>query len=307
LNWASILQDVEAAIVPHRGKGRVADYIPALATVDPMKFGMCVALACGEQHCLGSADERFSIQSISKVFTLSMALRKEGDALWQRVGREPSGSPFNSIVQLEHEQGIPRNPLINAGAIVVTDHLVEKIGAQAMIAELLDRLRMLTGDASVTVDEAVATSEAAAGARNVALANFMRSFENLRNPVDEVLSAYYSHCAISMSCRQLARAALFLAFDGRDPISGQQMVSSEFCRRINAVMMSCGHYDNSGDFTYRIGLPGKSGVGGGILVIAPRHGSVAVWSPGLNPAGTSLVGSLALEALVKITGWSVFV
>ena len=166
MNWASILQDVEAAIVPHRGKGRVADYIPAIATVDPMKFGMCVALACGEQHCLGSADERFSIQSISKVFTLSMALRKEGDALWQRVGREPSGSPFNSIVQLEHEQGIPRNPLINAGAIVVTDHLAEKIGAQAMIAELLDRLRMLTGDASVTVDEAVATSEASASARN---------------------------------------------------------------------------------------------------------------------------------------------
>lgn len=305
-NWPEVFAAIETAIAPHRGQGRVADYIPALASIDPLKFGMCVALEDG-QHCLGDADERFSIQSISKVFTLSMALRRVGEDLWKRVGREPSGSPFNSIVQLEAEQGIPRNPLINAGAIVVTDHLVEQVGPESMISDLLTRLRTLSGDESIQVDEIVASSEAEAGARNRALASFMQSYGNLRNPIEQTLAAYFSHCAISMSCRQLARAAMFLAFDGCDPISGQQMVSGEFCRRINAVMMSCGHYDNSGDFTYRIGLPGKSGVGGGILVIAPRHGSIAVWSPGLNPAGTSLVGSLALEALVKFTGWSVFV
>ncbi len=306
-DWKQVLTEIERKVGPHRGEGRVADYIPALAAVDSRKFGLAVALGSGELHCLGDAEERFSIQSISKVFTLSMALRKVGDALWARVGREPSGSAFNSIVQLESERGIPRNPLINAGAIVVTDHLVEQIGPEAMIAELLERLRVLAGDDSIAVDEEVAKSESETGARNRALASFMQSYGNLRNPVETTLAAYFSHCAISMSCRQLARAALFLAFNGRDPLNGQQMVSGEFCRRINAVMMSCGHYDNSGDFTYRIGLPGKSGVGGGILVIAPGHGSVAVWSPGLNAAGTSQVGSLALEALVKLTGWSVFV
>lgn len=307
LDWEATLAKVASDVEPHQGKGHVANYIPALAAVDPMMFGLAVALGNGDVHCHGDANENFSVQSISKVFTLSIALRKFGEVLWQRVGREPSGSPFNSIVQLEAERGIPRNPLINAGAIVVTDHLVEDVGPQAMMTGLLDRLRLLSGDDSVAIDEVVAASESAAGSRNRALASFMQSYGNLRNPVEETLAAYFSHCAISMNCRQLARAGLFLAFDGCDPVSGQQMVSRENCRRINAVMMSCGHYDNSGDFTYRIGLPGKSGVGGGILVIAPGHGSIAVWSPGLNNAGTSMVGSLALESLVDLTGWSVFV
>lgn len=307
LDWEATLDEVAADIKPHVGKGQVANYIPALAAVDPKMFGLAVALGNGEIHCLGNAAEPFSIQSISKVFTLSMALRRVGETLWKRVGREPSGSAFNSIVQLEAERGIPRNPLINAGAIVVTDHLVERAGPDVMIAELLERLGILSGDDSIEVDQGVAASESAAGSRNRALASFMQSYGNLRNPVEETLQAYFAHCAISMNCRQLARAGLFLAFDGCDPVSGQQMVSRTICRRINAVMMSCGHYDNSGDFTFRIGLPGKSGVGGGILVIAPRHGSIAVWSPGLNNAGTSMVGSLALESLVRITGWSVFV
>lgn len=307
MDWQNVLSEISAVVEPARGQGRVADYIPALAAVDPMKFGLVIALGDGSVHCLGDAEECFSIQSISKVFTLSMALRKVGESLWDSVGREPSGSPFNSIVQLEAERGIPRNPLINAGAIVVTDHLVEQQGSDAMLVELVERLRMLSGDPSVAIDQAVAVSESEAGSRNRALAYFMTSFGNLRNPVEETLKAYFSHCAIAMSCRQLARAALFLAFEGADPVSGVQIINSQACRRINAVMMSCGHYDNSGDFTYRIGLPGKSGVGGGILVVAPGHGAIAVWSPGLNEAGTSQVGSLALEVLVRKTGWSVFV
>jgi len=270
-NWTEVLNQIAMTVELHRGSGKVADYIPALAAVDPQKFGMCICLGDGTSQTLGDADELFSIQSISKVFTLSMALRKVGEDLWKRVGREPSGSPFNSIVQLENERGIPRNPLINAGAIVVTDHLIDQFGSQTMINELIQRIRLLSGDNTVSVDEAVAESEWRAGSRNRALASFMESYGNLWNPVDETLAAYFSHCAIAMSCRQLARAALFLAFDGCDPVSGTRMVSSEFCRRINAVMMSCGHYDNSGDFTYRIGLPGKSGVGGGILVVAPRN------------------------------------
>lgn len=306
MNLDRIIADIAEKIEPHRGKGRVADYIPALASVDPGKFGLAIATKNGMCHKIGDADECFSTQSISKVFTFSLALQQVGDELWKRVGREPSGSAFNSIVQLEKERGIPRNPLINAGAIVVTDHLVGDGDPDAAIETLLAMLRDHAEDPSIDIDYEVAKSESDTGARNRSLAHFMASFGNLDNEVEAVLSAYFRHCALSLSCSQLARAALFLAFDGKDPVTGERILTSQRCRRINAVMMSCGHYDNSGDFAFRIGLPGKSGVGGGILAIAPGEGAIAVWSPGLNDAGTSTVGAIALEALVAETGWSVF-
>ena len=302
-----LLAEVLAAVEPHRGSGRVADYIPALAEVDPRKFGIAVADERGQVHGAGDCDEPFSIQSISKVFTLALALERVGISLWDKVGREPSGSAFNSIVQLEREQGIPRNPLINPGAIVVTDQLVGDGSAEAAIAGLCAFLREQARDQSVTVDEIVARSEAETGSRNRSLAWFMKSFGVVANDVETVLSAYFRQCAIAMSCRQLARAGLFLAFDGRDPETGAEVAPWHRARRINSVMMLCGHYDNSGEFAYRVGLPGKSGVGGGILAIAPGHGAAAVWSPGLNEAGTSAVGAIALEKLVELTGWSVFV
>jgi glutaminase len=302
-----LLADVLAAVEPHRGSGRVADYIPALAQVDPGKLGIAVADASGRVHGAGDCDEPFSVQSISKVFTLALALERVGAGLWEKVGREPSGSAFNSIVQLESERGKPRNPLINPGAMVVTDQLIGGRGADSAIAELCAFLKAQARDESVAVDEAVARSEAATGARNRSLAWFMKSFGVLDNEVDTVLSAYFRHCALAMSCRQLARAGLFLAFDGRDPASGEQVVAWHRARRINSVMMLCGHYDNSGEFAFRVGLPGKSGVGGGILAVAPGHGAIAAWSPGLNQAGTSAAGAAALEALVERTGWSVFV
>ena len=301
-----IVADIHAEMAPHRGQGRVADYIPALAQVDPMKFGIAIARSDGRCHQAGDAAECFSIQSISKVFTFALALQRAGPDLWKRVGREPSGSAFNSIVQLEREQGIPRNPLINAGAFVITDHLIDNGDADGAVATILRVLRDHAEDQSIDIDYNVASSESDAGARNRALAYFVASFGNLTNPVEIVLSAYFRHCALSLSCAQLARAALFLAFDGKDPVTGERILTSQRCRRINAVMMTCGHYDNSGDFAFRIGLPGKSGVGGGVLVVAPGEGTVAVWSPGLNEAGTSKVGALALEALVARTGWSVF-
>ena len=301
-----ILAEVLAAIEPHRGEGKVADYIPALACVDPNKFGIAFADASGAVHGAGDCDEAFSIQSISKVFTLSLVLEKVGVAIWDKVGREPSGSAFNSIVQLEREDGRPRNPLINAGAIAVTDQLIGAGGADAAIGALLALLRARSGDAAISVDEEVAASEAATGSRNRSLAWFMKTYGILDNEVETVLGAYFRQCAVAMSCRQLARAALFLAFDGRDPASGEEVVAWHNARRINSVMMLCGHYDNSGEFAYRIGLPGTSGVGGGILAVAPGHGTLAVWSPGLNASGTSAVGALALEKFVDLTGWSVF-
>jgi glutaminase len=306
MDWQAIIQRIQAATAPHIGSGKVADYIPALARIDPRKFGMAIVLGNGEMITMGDSHEEFSIQSISKVFTLSTALRQFGEDVWDRVGREPTGSAFNSIVQLENEKGIPRNPLINAGAIVVTDMLVAASNRDAMVDELLARFRRLSGDDTIRIDEEVAESESATGSRNRALAHFMASFGNMANPVEDALHAYFRQCAVRMSCRQLARAALFLAFDGCDPINREQLVTRENCRRINAVMMTCGHYDTSGDFAYSIGLPGKSGVGGGILCIAPGHGAIAVWSPGLNASGTSMVGAIALEELVEATGWSVF-
>jgi glutaminase len=301
-----LLAEVLEAAAPHRAAGKVADYIPALAKVDPAKLGIAIADRDGRVWGAGDCDEPFSIQSISKVFTLALALDRVGAALWDKVGREPSGSAFNSIVQLESERGKPRNPLINPGAMVVTDQLIGDRSADDAIADLLALLRGQARDAGIAVDEEVAASEAATGARNRALAWFMKSFGTLANDADTVAGAYFRQCAVAMSCRQLARAGLFLACDGRDPETGAEVTAWHRARRINSVMMLCGHYDNSGEFAFRVGLPGKSGVGGGILAIAPGHASIAVWSPGLNPAGTSAAGAAALEALVERTGWSVF-
>jgi glutaminase len=302
----SLLAEVLEAAAPHRAAGKVADYIPALASVDPDKLGIAFADKDGRVWGAGDCDEAFSIQSISKVFMLALALERVGPALWEKVGREPSGSAFNSIVQLEQEQGRPRNPLINPGAMVVTDQLIGGRDADAAIADLLALLRAQARDERVGVDDIVAASEAATGSRNRALAWFMKSFGVLANEVETVLDAYFRQCAVAMSCRQLARAGLFLAFDGRDPETGGQIVAGHRSRRINSVMMLCGHYDNSGEFAFRVGLPGKSGVGGGILAIAPGHGAIAVWSPALNAAGTSAAGAAALEALVARTDWTVF-
>ncbi|MEL6257527.1 MAG: glutaminase [Pseudomonadota bacterium] len=291
---------------PLTGQGRVADYIPALASVSIDQLGLAVAMLDGEVMCAGDADTPFSIQSISKVFTLALALEQIGEAVWDCVGREPSGSPFNSIVQLEHEAGMPRNPLINAGAIAVTDRLVAGRTPEAMSAELVDFLRQQSQDVSVAIDEDVAASEAETGSRNRSLAYFMASFGNLVGSPETALAAYFRQCSVAMTCRQLARAGLFLANGGRDPRTGEQVVSTERARRLNAVMLTCGHYDNSGEFAFQVGLPGKSGVGGGILAIAPGRGVLAAWSPGLNPAGTSAAGAAALEHFASAAGWSVF-
>lgn len=304
-DWHEVLEVVAEYIEPHRGEGRVATYIPALARVDPHHFGIAVHACDGSGAQAGDADEVFSIQSLSKVFTLTLALRELGDSLWDRVGREPSGTAFNSIVQLERESGLPRNPFINAGALVVTDALVSCFGTDGALAAIVDLLRRLSGNPRIDVDDEVAASEAATGHRNASLAHFLASFGRLANPVPDVLSVYFRQCALAMSCVDLARAGQWLANNGVQPGTGETVTTAERARRINAVMLTCGHYDAAGDFAYRVGLPGKSGVGGGILAIVPGRCSVAVWSPGLNESGNSAVGTLALEALVDCTGLAI--
>lgn len=301
-----LVDTIAAEMAAETDRGQVADYIPELAKVDASQFGLAIALADGSVLAAGDADSPFSIQSISKVFTLALALGKVGDALWRRVGREPSGDPFNSIVQLEADHGIPRNPLINAGALVVTDVLLADHKPREVIGEILNFVRLIAGEDDIRIDPDVAKSEERTGFRNAALANFMRAAGNIRHPPALTLGVYFHHCAIAMTCRQLAQAGRFLAFGGTLGPAGERIVPAARARRLNAVMLTCGHYDGSGDFAFRVGLPGKSGVGGGILAIAPGIASIAAWSPGLNETGNSQLAARALKRLTDETGWSIF-
>ncbi len=303
---ARLVRDIADAMAAAPERGEVATYIPPLARIDPGRFGLCVVMADGSVHVAGDADEAFSIQSVSKVFALTQALGKIGDTLWRRVGREPSGTAFNSIVQLEREQGIPRNPFINAGALVVADVNLAGHEPRVAIGELLRFVRYLADDDTIAIDEHVARAEQQTGFRNVALANYMKAFGNVQHAPELTLGVYFHQCAIAMSCRQLAMAGRYLMHGGLLEPGGPRVVSGQRARRINALMLTCGHYDASGDFAFRVGLPGKSGVGGGILAVAPGKASIAVWSPGLNANGNSLLGTQALERLAEATGWSVF-
>ena len=302
----TILDDITATVTEMPDKGKVATYIPQLALVDPDQFAMSVAMQDGRLFSAGCADKAFSIQSISKVFTLTLALNEHGEQLWHRVGREPSGNPFNSILQLEKESGIPRNPFINAGAIMVADSLMQGKTSATVKAEILNFMRDLSGDMRIEIDNAVAQSETDTGDRNASLAYFMASYGHFENAVDDVLNTYFHQCSIAMSCDQLAAAGRYLVSNGTDLSTATTIVSEQRARRINSLMMLCGHYDGSGEFAFRVGLPGKSGVGGGILAIVPGIASIAVWSPGLDVVGNSKLGTLALEMLVAKTGWSVF-
>jgi glutaminase len=304
MNFQAVLDEIHRELQPHFGTtGQVARYIPALARVPAHHFGMALRTCAGAEAAVGDCEMPFSIQSVSKLFTLTLAMRLMGERIWERIGREPSGNPFNSLVQLESEHGIPRNPFINAGAIAVADRLLGHGHAKGMIRSLLSDL---CGE-PVEFDEEVAASEADTGYRNVALANFMKSFGKLDHEVVQVLDVYFHQCALRMSCRQLARAAGYLCRDGRHPLGGEQPVlSASHTRRINAVMLTCGTYDAAGEFAYRIGLPCKSGVGGGIVAVVPDELSLCVWSPPLDETGNSALGLRALELFVAKTGLSVF-
>jgi glutaminase len=298
----SIAQDAQALY----GQGKVASYIPALAQVAPRQFGMAVALVDGTCVATGSAGTLFSIQSISKLFTFVLALKLVGDEVWKRVGREPSGAAFNSMVQLETEKGIPRNPFINAGALVITDILTSRYAH--LDTALLGALRRLSDSPELNWDAQTAKSERDTAHRNMAMAYFMKSHGNFVNPPEQVLDNYCRQCAIEMSCSQLAQATMFLANGGLDigprAQSGEQFLSADATRRVNALLLTCGAYDASGDFAYRFGLPVKTGVGGGIVAIVPGVGTVAVWGPELDAKGNSVLGAFALEQLVQRTGWS---
>ena len=304
MDYKPVIDRIYEDVKPLWGKGKVADYIPALANTDPRQFGIAIQTLEGDTFSVGDADVKFSIQSISKVFTFAMVIRHLGDKIWSSVGREPSGNPFNSLVQLEHEHGIPRNPFINAGALVITDRLIDLYDRPK--EAILDFVRRLTGNDDIYFDHQIARSEREHADRNMALAYFMKSFGNIHNDVNTLLDVYCSQCSISMSCIDLARAFRFLANEGVNPVDGEQILTPSQAKRLGAVMLTCGFYDESGDFAFRVGMPGKSGVGGGVVAYIPRNLVIATWSPELDPHGNSLIGIETLERFTTDIRNSIF-
>ena len=304
MNYKQILENIYQEILPYAKEGKQADYIPELAKVNPDQFGMCIHTIYGETASIESADTRFSIQSISKVFALAMCLSIKGDALWKRVGKEPSGTAFNSLVQLEVEKGVPRNPFINAGALVMADILLSHLDNPEV--DFLNFVRAVSNNQSIDYNRIVAESERENGYLNAAIVNLLKHHGSIENNIEDVLRFYFLMCSIEMSCRELSLAFLAFANHRRKfDYTGITLTSSQV-KRINAIMQTCGFYDEAGEFAYLVGLPGKSGVGGGIVAIHTLLYSVAVWSPRLNSKGNSVMGFKALELLTTETEESIF-
>lgn len=304
MNYQTIIEQLHALSPQYYGLGSQATYIPALSAINSRQCGIAVATLDGARYNTGDADVRFSTQSISKVFSLALVQRHMGNELWQSVGREPSGTPFNSLVQLEHEQGVPRNPFINSGALVIVDRMMSLY--ENADQQMIEFVRALSANDTIDYDMRIAQSELDTAYRNRALANFMRSFGNIKNDVDSVVEHYCKQCSIAMSCTELAEAFLFLANGGINPHTGETVLSPSRTKRMNALMLTCGLYDESGDFAFRVGMPGKSGIGGGIVAVIPQKLSIAVWSPELNSHGNSLLGVEILERFTTEIGVSIF-
>ncbi len=304
MDYQKILEEIYQATLPYAKEGKQADYIPELAKVNPDQFGICINTIYGETGSVGDADTRFSIQSISKVFALAMCLSIKGDDLWKRVGKEPSGTAFNSLVQLEIEKGLPRNPFINAGAIVMADILLTHL--EDPEAEFLGFVRAITGNDTIDYNRQMAASERSNGYLNAAIANLLKYHHTIENDIDSVLNLYFMMCSVEMSCRELSLAFLVFANHRRKFDYADFSLTASQVKRINAIMQTCGFYDEAGEFAYLVGLPGKSGVGGGIAAIYPLQYSVAVWSPRLNAKGNSVMGIMALEMLTSQTKESIF-
>ncbi|MCL2913331.1 glutaminase B [Shewanella corallii] len=299
-----LLEQLVEQARPLLGRGKVADYIPALAKISGNKLGIAVTTPDGVTIGAGDYLEPFSIQSISKVFSLTLALTLyEEPEIWDRVGKEPSGHSFNSLVQVELERGIPRNPFINAGALVIADLLQGRLSAPKH--RMLELVRNLSGNPQICYDKEVARSEYEHSARNAAIAYLMKSFGNFDNDVDTVLRSYFHYCALRMSCADLSRAMMYLANKGQS-LAGKQLISPVQARQLNALLATSGLYDGAGEFAYKVGMPGKSGVGGGIIAVIPGDMSVCVWSPELDLQGNSVAGTAILEGLSQSLGRSIF-
>lgn len=286
-----------------KNKGKLASYIPELTKVNPKKFGVSITTIDNKNYKIGDFDEKFSIQSISKVLSLSLAFKIVGNDIWNRIGVEPSGTSFNSLVQIELEKGIPRNPFINAGAIVVADILINKL--ENPKEDFLNFVRSLSDNPNINYSEKIFLSEKNVAFRNIALCNLMKSFGNIDNNAEEVLDFYINICSLEMNCLEISNTFIFLANQGIS-LTNKTILTKSKVKRINAIMQTCGMYDESGEFSFKVGLPGKSGVGGGIIAIHPNRYSIATWSPLLNKKGNSYKGMKFLEEFTTKSELSIF-
>ena len=285
-------------------KGKLATYIPELANVDPSKFGVHITTLDGENYGMGDNLHKFSIQSISKVLSLALAYKILGEKIWKRLDVEPSGTKFDSLILLETNNGIPRNPFVNSGAIVICDILLSHLDNPH--DEFLAFVRDISDMPDLQYSDKIADSEKSQGYRNVALCNFIKSFGNIENEPVGVLDFYFDVCSLEMTCQELSRTFAFLANGGKKITDGTTVISKSQSKRINALMLTCGFYDESGEFAFKVGLPGKSGVGGGIVALYPHSYTIAVWSPGLNPKGNSFLGMKFLEELTTHSELTIF-
>lgn len=304
MNYTKLFSKIFDKVQKINNSGNVATYIPELGTVDPNKFGVHLTTIDNQHFSFGDSNEKFSIQSIAKVLSLVLAYNFYGEKLWERVGVEPSENPFNSFVQLENDNGIPRNPLINAGALVIADVLVSRLKNPKK--DFLQFVRNLADNQKINYSEIIANSEKETGYRNAALANLMKSYGNIKNDIEIVLDFYFHLCSLEMTCRELSQTFLFLAYYGKNPTTNEVILTVSKSKRINAIMQLCGFYDEAGEFSFKVGLPGKSGVGGGIVAVHPNKYSIAVWSPPLNKNGNSTKGLKFLELFTTETEASIF-
>lgn len=304
MNFKEIIEHVYHKVKNVEDIGELPTYIPQLANVDTENFGVYISTIDQVNFGIGNCYDKFSIQSIAKVLSLSLAYQLLGEKVWERIGVEPSGTPFNSLVQLETDNGIPRNPFINAGAIVISDILVSSLKNPK--EDFLTFVKSICNNSDLNYSSRIAASEKKIGFRNVALCNFIKSFGNIKNDPSEVLDFYFDLCSIEMNCKELSETFLFLANNGQNVIDSTTILSSSQTKRINALMLTCGFYDESGDFAFKVGLPGKSGVGGGIIAIHPNHYAIAVWSPKLNQKGNSYKGMRFLEEFTTKSELSIF-
>lgn len=304
MNLNEVIQETYQFINRIDDQGQVASYIPELAHVDPQRFGVHISTIDNGHFGIGDCYEKFSIQSIAKVLSLSLAYRILEEEIWHRLGVEPSGTAFNSLVQLEADNGIPRNPFINAGAIVISDILLSHLKHPK--EDFLAFVRGLSNNRGIQYSERIAASEKAVGYRNAALCNFIKSFGNIHNEASDVLDFYFDLCSLEITCKELSALFLFLANNGKNLINGDPVLTSSQCKRMNALMQTCGFYDESGEFAFKVGLPGKSGVGGGIIAVHPNQYTIAVWSPKLNAKGNSYRGMRFLEEFTTKSQLSIF-
>ena len=279
---------------PFIAQGEVATYIPELGNADKNKLGICVHTLDGKCCACGDVDTRFSIQSISKVITLAAALELCGfDTVFENVGMEPSGDAFNSLLKLEISGSHPYNPMINSGAIAVASYTQPKISFENMLA----RTRQLCHDDGIVLDEKVYHSEMENVARNRAIAYLLESKGVIKGNVEQALDFYVRMCSLSVTAQSLANLGSLLANDGMNPYGGGRLLESDTVRVVKTIMLTCGMYDGSGEFAVRVGLPTKSGVGGGLLSLADGKMGIGIYGPALDAKGNSIAGEQMLRYL----------